>query len=389
MHCIVSVRVHGLYVGCRGEAREKPLVIHRDRFVLDASPLAISHGVAIGQSLSEARTILGSQGRFIVWERSAYEQAQTRFLDVCASYSDLVEPRDQHTALIDLSEHPDPKGTASALREEVSQVTGLDVTVGLGGCRWIAELACGTGDQSDLPLVTPRRFISPMTTRVLPIPATDSERLVALGYPTVGAVARVPVAVLRQQFGRSAFTIARAAQGGGDSIVKGLYPPASLSAHLTFCGAPDNSQCLDEGITLLAKRIGKRLAEQESMGHDLVLLMEHEGMERTRRERQFTKPLAGEKEVLVALRLLAAPFPEKPILRIVARLERVVLQKPVQRDLCGVRADADRSAGIKAAITGLQGAFGEKIVLKASELVEPRFLRVRRVWSRATGWSFG
>src|SRR5688500_18634546 len=101
MHYFLYVRLEGLYTGVQleklPELGERPLVVHRDKAVLCVDAKGRSKGIHAGMPLSEAKAIL-RDGTFLPWEEEPYREAQQRWLDVCARFSDVIEPVEQHTA---------------------------------------------------------------------------------------------------------------------------------------------------------------------------------------------------------------------------------------------------------------------------------------------------
>ena len=90
------------------------------------------------------------------------------------------------------------------------------------------------GTLVDRPMRDPAGFVAPFPLRYLPIPLDVATRLTALGYSTVGEVAKLPLEVLRAQFGELAFEIERSAQGGGHAEVEAVYPTDCLAERFHF-----------------------------------------------------------------------------------------------------------------------------------------------------------
>src|SRR5688572_12155218 len=104
MHYILYARLEGFYTTVllqkQPELRERPLVVHRDKAVLCVDEKGRSKGIHAGMPLSEAKAIL-RDGAFLPWEEGPYREAQEKWLDVCARFSDVIEPAEQHTAFVD------------------------------------------------------------------------------------------------------------------------------------------------------------------------------------------------------------------------------------------------------------------------------------------------
>src|SRR5688572_10775720 len=80
----------------------KPVIVLRGKQVIGRNWAAEQRGVKIGMSEDHARALV-LKGEFQQWKPENYIEHQEKWLDVCAQYSGVIEPEDQHTAYVDLS----------------------------------------------------------------------------------------------------------------------------------------------------------------------------------------------------------------------------------------------------------------------------------------------
>lgn len=390
MHCFLFLRLDGFYartlIKSDGSLSDRPLVLHRNKRVQDVNQLASDHMVYRGMPLAEAKAIL-QNASIIPWEPEPYREAQSEWLDVCTEFSDVIEPDEQHTAWIDLSMHPDPVLLAERLAETIGRKLELRVVSGLGNSKWIARLSADR--ESKLAnLADPQMFLAPMKTRLLsPVDPHHRQRLEFLGYSTIGEVAKVPLNVLRSQFGEAATHIRMCACGGYFEPVEALYPPNSISERITLEGVVDDLQTLDRLIQRLASNISRRLTKEDKQSKNLVLTIEHEDFRNTVLRRRFTKPIQNYASALSSLRLLLTPPPEEPIVGMRLRLENVIQSQRIQQELSGKTTRSDRELGATAAFQHIRTVFGDAAIQSGSEIVEPRRKLVLRAWKDATGWT--
>src|SRR5690349_14039870 len=99
----------------RPHAEPALAVVIRDRLVLDMSEIAERAGVQRGMPVRQARAIFQG-GRFVPWKEEDYREAQIQWLDVCARFTGVIEPQDQHAAWLDFSSHPKPIELLAKLR---------------------------------------------------------------------------------------------------------------------------------------------------------------------------------------------------------------------------------------------------------------------------------
>ncbi len=395
MHCILFLRLEGFYA--KAHNSEQPLVVHRDKRVLDANALARERNIYSGMPLSEAKAILQGGG-FVAWEEEPYRALQAQWLDLCTEFADVIEPCEQHSAWIDLSAQPDPELLALNLVRAITEKFGLTAIPGMAGSKWIAKLASDlyaqagpTPLESSLAMHStvkdPLFFLATLKASMLtPVEPEHLKRLEFLGYRTIGDIASVPLYALRGQFGDAATHIRRCARGGHVQPVQAMYPPNSFSARIAFEGYVEDMQVLDQSLQELARTIGERLNADDKQAKALTLTLEFENSNETRR-RKFTKPIQNYASALSSLRLMLAEIPKQPLLGLRARLENVTCAKRVQQELSGCTTRSDRERGAAAAFNHIKTVFGDAAIAAGNELIEPRRKQVLRAWRDATGWA--
>jgi DNA polymerase-4 len=361
----------------------EPLIVIRDKSVLDVNVPAAKKGVVSGMDVRQAKALLPVKA-IRKWERETHAAKQIAWLDVCTEFSGTIEPIDQHVATIDLSGHPDPFDVVGKLVGSLELKTRLPVRCGAADSRWIAKLAADHDDQGAAWL-DPESFLAEIpVTELLPALPESRQRLYFLGYYTIGAVAQVPLEVLRRQFGQEALVIHAAARGRHSEPVKALYPLDSIRECLIFEGPVDTLETIDLALRAIASRLGKRLSEQGKFGTKLRLEIETEGEGRESRLRKFTKPVADGTSALAALRLLMTDPPTVSILALRTTLHD--LEKVPNRQTALLDAGRLKRPDAGAALHILRKTFGDTSVKLASEVEVPRRIRVLREWQSATGW---
>jgi len=194
MHYVFHARLRGFYArSVQRLAKGDGLAVTRERAVLDCDAVAARRGVRIGMSVSEAKMLL-REGTFVSWAASDHVADQEAWLDVAARYTGALEPFDQHTAFLDLTGHPDP--LLIALRAvDALRALGYEVLWGMAQTKWLARLG-SLLDAKQEPLRDPAAFLWPLPPRHLPISPEAQERLVMLGYTTIGEVATLGLETL-------------------------------------------------------------------------------------------------------------------------------------------------------------------------------------------------
>ncbi|MFZ4508602.1 MAG: hypothetical protein ACOYON_12985 [Fimbriimonas sp.] len=379
MHYILWVELDGFYTK-QGAAE----VIHRDKFVLDASALARQRGILPGMPLPEAKAIW-PEGSFLGWEEEPYRDAQASWLEICADYTDVVEPIEQHIVCLDLSAHPQPTVLAEALLHRLHQ-SGWKARAGAARTRWVARLAC-RGALLLQEALDGASFIAPLPVALLPLPASESQQLEFLGYRTIGQVAGLPLQLLRSMFGERSIAIHRAAMGRGETDVKPLFPPDSQSVCMRLEGPAETVEALHASLGWLSRELGALLRQGDWSGKTLEVFLETEEGTFEVRRRAFARSIQSEGSVYACLSLLFARPPEAPTVGIRVRMPHLAKAKRIQRDLMGQLERSERDRSAMAAFAQIRTVFGDQAIQTGAEQTVPRRTQLLRTWKDATGWS--
>jgi len=384
MRFILWLEWQGFYAN---EALDQPEVVVRERLVLDANGLARKAGIRPGMSVSEARNIVPDVVRR-VWREEQYVGPQKQWLDLCLPYSGVIEPLDGHIAAVDLSAHPYPRELAEELTGRLVRKMGIPLLYGAGPSKWIASLASRYHDLRRA-VSEPEKFLSPLPVEDLTaIEPETRDRLAFLGYRKIGDVTRLSLATLRGQFGKEGYRILQAARGALADPVQALYPPDLVASAMTFDGAPETVEALENGFALMAKELGERLAERNAVAKQLELTLVHEEGKPTRLRRTFTRSIATERDVFCALRLMLPVPPERPIERATIRLPELRKARRLQLDVYEGRSRVEIEASVATAMMHVRTSFGETAVRQGSEISLPRWMRVRKAYREANGWAW-
>lgn len=378
MHYILFLSVDGLYTRWLGST-ETPTVVHRDRKVIDANEGARRLGAFPGLALSEAKSML-SGVKFVAWKGDDDAEVRSSWLDALLEFTDRIEPGAPHEAYLDLTGHPDPISIAKKCIEKI----GVPLTAGLGCAKWIARAATHHANAlSSDHVVRPEGSLKELSTHLLPIPPAAQERLVFLGYRTIGEVQKAPSEVLRKQFGELGATIYSAARGGISEPVQGCYPPDTIAVRVYMEVPWVDEEGMEADLRTLASRMGRALVDKDRAARKLQLIFVDEEGKQEDRERTFSKPLRTGFQVFSALRGLAQEtFPAIEARARLSHLEKAVTR---QFELARLRTSST-SDSMKEALDGVRARFGSESVKPAGECSVPRRKAVLRAWCDATGW---
>ncbi|MES1147118.1 MAG: DNA polymerase ligase N-terminal domain-containing protein [bacterium] len=359
---------------------DTPEVAMKHHKAFDMNTPAWMRGVAPGMQLHQIHPL--APGCVIRKWHPDKERAEG-WLNLCTPFSSRIEPIEEHLAMLDLTEHPEPISIARLAIRTLSKEPYGKLTYGAAPCKWIATLAAAQGHPLDY-MPDPAGFLAPLPIdRLLPVAPADRERLQFLGYCTIRDVAQIPTKVLWGQFGSAALMISGAASGRWGDEVQAVFPANRLSEPFFFDEPIADSQTLQVALDQVSEKLANRLA-----GHQtgrMTLRIDCEGGVRMAAARDFKRPVYDLGGIRAAVHTLAAMDggPASPITNFVVDLGGI---EPVRVQQTSFFLAKDRPLP-DANIAAIQAALGENAVVKATEIKRTRRELVLKEWRHATGWN--
>jgi DNA polymerase-4 len=152
---------------------------------------------------------------------------------------------------------------AEQLQKRVKEETGLSASLGVATNKLVAKVASDRDKPGGLTVVRPgseAAFLAPLPVRALwGVGPVTAQKLARLGVTTVGQLAGVPVAELRELFGRHGEAMARQALGVDDRPLRTSRQPKSIGHERTFTEDLGDREALLEQLRQLSEGVGRRL----------------------------------------------------------------------------------------------------------------------------------
>ncbi len=191
--------------------RGRPILVgpNSDRgVVLTASYEARPYGVASAMPIAHARRLC-PQALIVPPRFDRYTEISAQIMDVFGNFSPEVEALSLDEAFLDVTgtEHlfGDPAGIAGRIKAAVMEATGLVVSVGVSGTKYVAKVASDFGKPNGLVVVRPqdaKSWLAPLpVARLWGAGAKTQQRLIALGFATIGDIAAASPEYLDEQLG--------------------------------------------------------------------------------------------------------------------------------------------------------------------------------------------
>lgn len=226
----------------------------------------------IHSALPAARAVrLCPRAVFIKPDFPRYKAESEKIFEIFRRFTPVVQPASLDEAYLDVSEHLEPWGSATAVAKEIRRVVWeereLTVSVGVGPNRLIAKIASDCDKPDGLTVVKPRRvraFLDPLPVRRLHGVGPATERALAeLGVSTVAELRGLELEVLSRRFGRHGQGLYRYARGLDQRPVRTHRERKSLGHERTYSSDLGSLREMDAELDKLAGRVAAGLERRE------------------------------------------------------------------------------------------------------------------------------
>ncbi len=261
-----ELRGEPVVVGGRGIPSERGVVS-------TASYEARRYGVHSGMPLRTAFRVC-PRCHFLPTDHPTYLKTSERIKAILQDYSPTVEEGGIDEAFLDLSQTADPLATARTLKARIREETGLTASVGIGPNKLLAKMASDLEKPNGLVVLT-EEDIAP---RIWPLPVRrlwgvgpkSETQLQKMGIKTIGELAKIPVAVLVEQFKPArGHYLHRAAHGIDESPLTAHWEPKSFGHQATFQRDTDDPKTIESELIALTEGLVARLHNSGSLARSV------------------------------------------------------------------------------------------------------------------------
>lgn len=281
--------------------------------VAAASYEARAFGIRSAMSAARALTLC-PQAVFLPPDFARYRRESEAIQEIFCAFTPAVQVVSIDEAYLDVTEHLEPWGSATAVAEEirrrVRQERRLTVSVGVGPSKLVAKIASDAGKPDGLTVVPPRKvqaFLDPLPARRLPGvgPATE-ERLQALGIETIADLRAVSEEDLTRRLGKHGRQLASYARGIDDRPLELDARRKSLSSEETY---PQDLRLLAEmhgALDRLAADVAQGLRKRNLAACTVSVKVRYSDFTTVTRSQTHPAPTADEAAIAYAARDLLA-----------------------------------------------------------------------------------
>lgn len=354
------------------------VVMHHDQ-VRDINVAAARRNIAKGMRKHQVRA-LALECIFTRWEPN--KERSNEWLRKCIPFSGHIEPIDEHVAAIDLRGHTNVAGIAHQVVQTLEDSRLGKLICGNGNSKWTAEFSARHG----LPLTSvynPNVLMRYPVENLSAVEEGQRERLQFLGYRTIGQVAKLPLEVLRNQFGSEGMHIYQAARGLARDTVQSVFPGEELREVASFAPAVNELPPVELSMKRLSNHLGTRLAGSQA-GELSLVVTDESGFELVR-DRRFNRPIGDGRGIQAASKILLDQMDGKLRDVILVAIALVGIES-VQSKQCSFFMDGTRPP-IDSAIRAMEAALRDGAIVKAKDVKQVRRELVLKHWREATKWN--
>lgn len=357
--------------------RGKPVLIGPNSYrgvVLTASYEARPWGVGSGMPVAEARR--RCPGAVMVEPRfDRYQAVSEQVMNIFADFSPLVEPLSLDEAFIDMSGaghiFGPPEAMGRKLKQTVKAATGLDVSVGISGTKYVAKVA-SAHDKPDGLTIVPQDaaagWLAPLpVTRLWGVGKKTARKLVDLGFTTIGDIAAARPDYLVDRLGAAGLHFHALAHASDPRRVSRGRAARSIGSDRTLSRDVSSREDIEVHLRRSAERIARRVRAKGYVAGGVRVKLKTTRFEMLTRQRHFRNP-ADTAEAFMALgRILLREFDHAGPFRLVgmAAFDLDWRGSPLQYDLF----EDDTMRNLETTIDDLIDRFGRDVVVRARDLL--------------------
>ncbi|GAA2828939.1 DNA polymerase-4 [Leucobacter komagatae] len=355
----------------RPELRGLPVAAAHDTsrsVISSASYEARRFGVRSAMPVARARQLC-PQIVFVTPVFEKYRVASKRVMSIFREFTPLVEPLSIDEAFLDVAGSVglfgEPIEIARQIKERVFAETGLPLSVGLAGSKFVAKLASQRAKPEGILEIPPARtleFLHPLPIKAMwGVGAATERALKTRAIHSVGDLAREPLASLRQIVGNaSAERLHELANGRDARDVETTRVEKSIGHEETFAVDVADVEELERELLRLATKTSERLRDAQLEARTIAIKVRWDTFETVTRSRTLQEPTNATQRVYrTARELFAGLSPggrvSRPVRLIGVRAEQLV---PAGSESQALWDDDEQWRALDSAVDEVRGRFG-------------------------------
>jgi DNA polymerase IV len=343
--------------------------------VLTASYEARPFGVGSAMPMARARKLCPDA--LIVRPRFArYREISAAVMRTFADFSPDVEAISLDEAFLDMTGAEKifgpPEIMGRKLKDAVREATGLAVTVGISGTKYVAKVASSYMKPDGLTIVPPQEaqaWLAPMpVSRLWGVGVKTEPRLLRLGLKTIGDIAKADPKWLERELGRAGAHYYALAHAQDLRRVEGHRSSKSIGSEVTLARDIPIGDEMKRHMRRSADEIGRRLRRKHYVAFGVRVKLKTADFQILTRQYRLTRATDVADEFYRIGVSLLSEFNHRGPFRLVgmAAYEIERDQEKAQTDLFA--AGGERRRKLEVAVDALSERFGAGVVRNAADL---------------------
>lgn len=365
--------------------RGKPILVGSDKgrgVVLTASYEARPFKVGSAMPMARAKKLC-PQALVVPPRFQRYQEISKIVMDVFETFSPHVEALSLDEAFLDMTGAQGifggPRDMGLKVKQAVRDATGLAVSVGVSGTKYVAKVASGHQKPDGLTVVPPDEaaaWLAPMpVSRLWGVGVKTEARLHAIGLRLIADVAAADPRWLEAKLGRAGPHFHALAHARDARTVEGRRSSKSVGSEHTLSSDISDREELKRHLRQAAEDVGRRLRRKGIVAHGVRVKLKTWDFRILTRQHRFSSTTDVADTLFAAGVRLLDTFEDPGPFRLVGiaayELERA--EEAPQGDLFSAAPDAavkttGRHRDLETAIDALTARFGSGVLRRAGDL---------------------
>jgi DNA polymerase-4 len=360
------------------ELRGRPILVgpNSERgVVLTASYEARPFGVGSAMPMARARRLC-PDALIIPPRFDRYREISARIMRVFADFSPHVEALSLDEAFLDMTGAErifgPPQAIGAKLKQAVRDATGLTVSVGMSGTKYVAKVASGYQKPDGLTLVPPEQakaWLAPLpVSRLWGVGAKTEPRLHRLNLHTIGDVAAADPIWLERELGRAGTHFYSLAHAEDPRAVDGDRSSKSIGSETTLEHDIRIGDELRRHLRRSADEIGRRLRGKQFVASGVRVKLKTSGFQILTRQHRLTRPTDVADDLYAVAVGLLAEFGHAGPFRLVGMAAYDLAERDDDAPQFDLFAGGARRRRLETAMDALAQRFGAGVLRRADDL---------------------
>lgn len=273
-----------------------------------------------------------------------YKKCSDGFMDICRSYSPVLQKFSIDECFIDMSLRlykKDPVEVATRLKDEIHSKLGFTVNIGIGSNKLLAKMA----SDFEKPDKVHTLWEEEVPVKMWPLPVGDllwvgrktRERLASYGIYTIGDLAKRPEAAIAKIVGKKYATQLHENANGHDNepVETEQQEAKSISAERTFAKDITETVALDRELFKVACIVAHRMRRHGVRGSVVSIFVKHNDFSVAQKQCTLSQPTEVTALILNAGRKMLAEIwnGHTPVRQVGLGVSKLTRESAVQMSL--------------------------------------------------------